>query len=123
MEAGTSSHPPTRKEKQTVPRSPRRQPPAIIFFPRILEGVRVKEDLLDYVEKLKYLDHNVMDTDKFLEFVKQVYLQTVGVDPFGEPIHQPVQWAAGMAKMGILGLLDLPHFGRGKYANIVVSSS
>jgi hypothetical protein len=76
--------------------------------------------LLDYVEKLKYLDNNVMDTDKFLEFVKQVYLQTVGVDPFGEPIHQLVQWAAGMAKMRILGLLDLPHLGRGKYAKYCV---
>jgi hypothetical protein len=31
----------------------------IIVFPRILEGVWVKEDLLGYVEKLKYLDHNV----------------------------------------------------------------
>jgi hypothetical protein len=44
----------------------------------------------------------------------------VGVDPFGEPIHQPVQWAAGLEKTGILGLLDLPHFGRGQYANSCV---
>jgi hypothetical protein len=41
----------------------------------------------------------------------------VGVDPFGEPIHQPLQWAEGLEKTGILGLLELPHFGRGQYAN------
>jgi hypothetical protein len=69
------------------------------------------------VEKLRYSDHDATDTNKFPEFTKQVYLQTVGVDPFGEPIHQPVQWATGLAKIRILGLLDLPHFGRGQYAN------
>jgi hypothetical protein len=41
----------------------------------------------------------------------------VGVYPFGEPIHQPVQWAVGLAKTGIVGLLELPHFGRGQYEN------
>jgi hypothetical protein len=89
-------------------------------FSRIPEGVRVKSDLLGYVEKLKYSDHDVTDTDKFPEFAKKVYLQTVGLDPFGEPVHQPLQWAAGLEKMGILGLLELPHFGRGQYANSCV---
>jgi hypothetical protein len=42
------------------------------------------------------------------------------IGPFGEPINQPVQWVAGVAKIRILGLLDLPHFGRGHYANIWV---
>jgi hypothetical protein len=41
----------------------------------------------------------------------------VVVDPFGELIHQPLQWATGLEKTGILGLLKLPHFGRGQYAN------
>jgi hypothetical protein len=58
-----------------------------------------------------------MDTDKFPEFTKKVYLQTMGMGPFGEPINQPVQWVVGLAKNGILGLLDIPHFGRGQYAN------
>ena len=92
-----------------------RQPIAEIVFLRIPEGVWVKSNL-GYVEKLKYLDHDVTDMDKFPKFAKQVYLQNVGLDPFGEPIHQPVQWAAGLAKMGILVLLELPHFGRGQYA-------
>jgi hypothetical protein len=80
----------------------------------------VKSDLLGYVEKLKYSDHDVTDTDKFPEFTKKVYLQTVGLDAFGEPVNQPLQWATGLEKMGILGLLELPHFGRGQYASSCV---
>jgi hypothetical protein len=73
--------------------------------------------LLDHIEKLRYSNHDVTDMDKFSEFAKRVYLQIVGIGPFGEPINQPVQWAIELAKTGILGLLDLPHFGRGQYAN------
>ena len=74
MEVGTLSQPPPHKDKHTIPRSPCKQTTTTIVFPRIPEGVRVKEDLLGYVEKLKYSHHDVMDTDKFSEFVKQVYL-------------------------------------------------
>jgi hypothetical protein len=35
----------------------------------------------------------------------------------GEPIDQPLQWEIGLEKIGILGLLDLPHFDRGQYTN------
>jgi hypothetical protein len=44
----------------------------------------------------------------------------MGVSAFGEPIDQPLQWAIGLEKIGILGLLDLPHFGRGQYTNSCV---
>jgi hypothetical protein len=54
-----------------------------------------------------------MDIDKFPEFVKRVYLQTVVLDVFGQSVNQPIQWVAGLEKMGILCLLELPHFGRG----------
>jgi hypothetical protein len=77
----------------------------------------VKENLLGYVEKLKYSDHNVTNKRKFLEFMKRLYLQTMGINEVGDSIDQPLQWVAGLEKMGILGLLDLPHFGRGQYAN------
>jgi hypothetical protein len=48
------------------------------------DGVRVKSELVGFVEKLKYSYHDVMDTDKFPEFAKKVYLQTVGLNTFGE---------------------------------------
>jgi hypothetical protein len=73
-----------------VPRSPHRQPVAAIVFPRIPEGVHVPANLLGHVEKLRYSDHDVTGTDKFPEFAKQVYLQTIGIGPFGEPINQLV---------------------------------
>jgi hypothetical protein len=41
----------------------------------------------------------------------------MGIGPFGKSINQPVQWAAGLAKNEILGLLDISHFERGQYAN------
>jgi hypothetical protein len=53
--------------------------------------VRVKSDLLGYVEKLKYLNHDVTDIGNFSGFAKKLYLQTVGLDAFGEPVNQPLQ--------------------------------
>jgi hypothetical protein len=44
----------------------------------------------------------------------------VGLDTFGEPINQALQWAVGLEKTWILGLLELPHFGRGQCANSCV---
>jgi hypothetical protein len=47
-------------------------------------------------------------------------METVGTNPFGEPINQPLQWETRLEKTGILGLVDLPHFGRGQYATACV---
>jgi hypothetical protein len=47
-------------------------------------------------------------------------METVGTNPFGEPISQPLQWETGLEKTGILGLLDLPHFGRGQHTTACV---
>jgi hypothetical protein len=80
----------------------------------------VGSDLLGHIDKLKYSDHDVADADKFLEFAKRVYMETVGVNSVGEPIDQPLHWETGLEKTRILGLLDLPHFGRGQYAGVCV---
>ena len=40
----------------------------------MLHGVRVKPDLLGQVEKLKYSDNDITNTDKFPKFAKRVYL-------------------------------------------------
>jgi hypothetical protein len=90
MEVGTSSQPPQRKGKQVVPRSPCRQATTTIVLPCILEGVRITGNMLGHMEKLRYSYHDVTDMDKFPEFAKKVYLQTMGIGPFGEPINQPV---------------------------------
>jgi hypothetical protein len=43
-------------------------------------------------------------------------MQTIIINRLGEMIIQPHHWAAGLDKTRILGLLKLPHFGRGQYA-------
>jgi hypothetical protein len=80
----------------------------------------VESGLLGQIDKLKYSNHDVADADKFLKFAKRVYLETVGINPVGEPISQPLRWETGSKKTGILGLLYLPHFGRGHYASTCV---
>jgi hypothetical protein len=97
--AGTSSQPPPpQKDKIQIPRSPRKKPATEIILPWIPDGVQVGPDLLGYIGKLKYSDHDVADEDKFLELAKRVYMETVGTNPFGEPISQPLQWETGLEK-------------------------
>jgi hypothetical protein len=38
----------------------------------------------------------------------------------GESVDQPLQWATRLEKIAILGMLDLPHFGRGQHATACV---
>jgi hypothetical protein len=54
----------------------------------------------------------VNDREKFSEFSKKFYLDTVGIGPFSEPINQPKQWVSELAKASILVLLEISHFGR-----------
>jgi hypothetical protein len=42
------------------------------------------------------------------------------VNQLRETITQPHQWVAGLDRTGILGLLKIPHFGRGQYASSCV---
>jgi len=81
---------------------------------RIPEGVQVTSNLLYHVEKIWYSYHDVTDIDKFPDFSKKVYLDSVGLGPFCEPINQPKYWASRLAKTEILGLLKITHFGRGR---------
>jgi hypothetical protein len=90
MEAGTLSQPLEKKDKQQVPRSPHKKPITSIILLRIPDGVWVKSDLLGFVERIKYSEHNVMDTENFLEFAKKFFLQTMGMDAFGKLINQPL---------------------------------
>jgi hypothetical protein len=44
----------------------------------------------------------------------------VGINAVGQLVDPLLQWENGLETIGILGLLDLPHFGRGQYARICV---
>jgi hypothetical protein len=47
-------------------------------------------------------------------------MQNIVVNQLGEMISQPHQWAVGLDRTRILGLLKLPHFGRGQYATTCI---
>jgi hypothetical protein len=47
-------------------------------------------------------------------------MQNRVVNQLGEMIIQPHQWAVGLDITRILGLLKLPHFGRGRYATTCI---
>jgi hypothetical protein len=83
------------------------------MLPRIPEEVQVEPQLLGHVGKIKYSDHDVSDDTKYLELAPRVFMQNIMVNQLGEMIIQPHEWAVGLDRTSILGLLKLPHFGRG----------
>jgi len=76
--------------------------------------------MLGCVNKLKYVDHNVTDRRKFPEFLQQVYMERKGEGPSGVPILELKQWIVGLYNIGIVNLLEIPNFGRGKDGNSCV---
>jgi hypothetical protein len=92
-----------------------------ISLPHLPDAVIAVEYMLGKVSKLKYVDHNVIDTTKFLDFAKEVYLENRGeVGPLGKPILEPTQWITGLYSSGIMNLFDIPHFGHGKNMGLCV---
>jgi hypothetical protein len=108
-----SQPPPSRKDKLQIPRSHCKKPTTKIILPFIPDGVQVGPELLGHVMKLKYLDHDLADKEKFLKLSKRLYMETVGTSRSGEPLDQP-------QKIGILGLVDLPHFGKGQHTTTCI---
>jgi hypothetical protein len=83
-------------------RSLRRKPDVSIVLPRIPEGVQTTPTLMGCVVKLKYSGHDMADDGKFLDFSQQVYLDSIGTCPFGDPISQPNPWTDVLANTWIL---------------------
>jgi hypothetical protein len=109
----SSQTPLVKKDKIQIPRSPHKKHATKIILPHIPEGVQLGPELLGHIGKLKYSYHDVADEAKFSELSKRVFIQTIDTNRVGKLIEQPLQWVVGLQKKGILGLLDLPHFGRG----------
>jgi hypothetical protein len=42
------------------------------------------------------------------------------MNPLGGTITKPRQWVVGLDRTRILGLLNIPHFGRGQYATTCI---
>jgi hypothetical protein len=80
----------------------------------------VDSQLLGHVGKLKFFDHNIADERKYPELAPQVFTETIPVNPLGGTITKTCKWAARLDRTKILGLLKIPHFGRGQYASTCV---
>jgi hypothetical protein len=73
-----------------IPSSPRKKLAAEIVLPRIPEGVQVWSQLLGYVGKLKYFNHDISDETKYPELASRVFMQNIVVNQLGETISQPI---------------------------------
>jgi hypothetical protein len=69
---GSSSAPTKGKWKQPIQISPHKQTKVSIVLPHITKGVQAAPGLPRFVEKLRYVDHNVSDTSNFPECAQQV---------------------------------------------------
>jgi hypothetical protein len=106
--------------KHVVPRTLRKQKELNLTLPKIPDRVRVVGDMLGFVNKLKYVDHDVADIGKFPKFVQQVYMDNRGEGPLVDPILEPKQWIIGLYNTRIMNLLEIPHFGRGNDVNFCI---
>jgi hypothetical protein len=48
-------------------------------LPQIPESVIVVEDMLGFVPKLKYADHDVTEVAKFPELAQEIYMENKGI--------------------------------------------
>jgi hypothetical protein len=56
-----------------------------------------------------------MNTTKFSSLVQEIYLENKEeVGPSGNPILEPAQWINRLYNSGIMNLLEILHFRRGK---------
>jgi hypothetical protein len=117
---GTSYQPPQPEDKIMIPSSPHKKSATKIMLPHIPEGVKVEAHLLGHIGKLKYSNHDVSNDTKYPELAPRDFMQNIVVNQLGETINQLHQWAVRLNQTYILGLLKLPHFGRGQYATTCV---
>jgi hypothetical protein len=108
------------RENPAMPRTPSKEKELTLSLPKIMDGVRIVGDMLGYINKLRCYDHDVKNMEKNHEFVSQVYMERKEEGPSGAPILEPKSWIAELYNMGIMNLLEIPHFGRGKGVNSCV---
>ena len=58
-------------------------------MPKIPEGVKVDDEMIGGVNTMKYSDHDVEYTVKFLDLVQHNYMESRGESPSGAPLLEP----------------------------------
>jgi hypothetical protein len=67
QEAGPSVGKKKTREKLAAPRTTGKHKELTLSFPQIPEGVKVVGDMLGSINKLKYVDHDMIDIGKFVD--------------------------------------------------------
>ena len=68
--------------------------------------------MIGKIDRIKYADHDTNDHEKFPHFVPGKYLHSVHYPEVGTTLLEVKQWAAGLEQVGLLKMLNVPHFGR-----------
>ena len=72
------------------------------------------------IDRLKYADHDMNNHGKFPQFTPAQYLHFVKYPETNATLLEVKQWAASLDQVGLLKMLDVPHFGRSTQVTIVV---
>jgi hypothetical protein len=84
------------REKPVALKTLSKQKELPLSLSQILEGVKILDDMLGFVNKIKYDDHDFPYMGKFPKFVKHIYMESKGEGPSRDPILEPKQWIAGL---------------------------
>jgi hypothetical protein len=73
----------------------------------VLVGVSSEGEMLGNISNLKFMDHDIIDAQKFPELAKEQYFRTRSIPSIGEILLEPHEWVLGLEKEGILNLLEI----------------
>jgi hypothetical protein len=76
--------------------------------------------MLGAIPNLKFVDHDLLDENKFPELALRKYLKTFIFLETSFIRVEPKPWVAGLVKLGIMNLLNISHFGRSVEINAFV---
>ena len=80
-------------------------PPKLTVLPK---GMTCSVDIIHALIRLKFDDHDLI----LLKYVRDEPYESIHMTP-GGPIQRILKpWSSGLEKSGLLGLMNMPHFGR-----------
>ena len=92
----------------------------LVLLPPMFEDVEEEGSLLGYINDLKYQDYNLLDQIKFPQFQVDQYM-SMTVSPMTKvEALTPQAWIASLQSLGLLNLLQIPHFRCSNVINVVV---
>jgi hypothetical protein len=97
-----------------------KEPNYELFEPKIPPGVIIEGYMLGMIRNMKYVDHDLVVVQKFLELATEKYMCTKIHLDSQIVIVEPQEWAAWMEKTRILNLLKIFHFCRSAKIKICV---